>query len=121
MKDQDTCDRCDLSHRLVRAEWSSGSPHLHYGLIASGDQVMKDATKRDALSLQYGGILCFEMEAAGISNNLACLVVRGMCDYYDSHKNKVWQPFAAASAAAWAKELLRNVAPLQMQGNASSA
>ena len=32
--------------------------------------------------------------------------IRGICDYADSHKNKKWQPYAAATAAAYAKELL---------------
>ncbi len=35
-----------------------------------------------------------------------CLVVRGICNYADSLKNKQWQPFASAAAAAYAKELL---------------
>jgi hypothetical protein len=46
------------------------------------------------------------MEAAGLMNSFPCLVVRGICDYADSHKNKRWQPYAAATAAAYAKELL---------------
>jgi hypothetical protein len=33
-------------------------------------------------------------------------VVRGICDYADSHKNKEWHGYAAAVAAAYAKELL---------------
>ena len=34
------------------------------------------------------------------------VVVRGICDYADSHKNKRWQPYAAGVAAAYAKEVL---------------
>ncbi|KAI9775383.1 MAG: hypothetical protein M1839_001238 [Geoglossum umbratile] len=67
---------------------------------------MKDGTTRDTLSSELGGVLCFEMEAAGLMNNFPCLVIRGICDYADSHKNKKWQPHAAATAAACAKELL---------------
>jgi nucleoside phosphorylase len=37
---------------------------------------------------------------------ISCLVIRGICDYADSHKNKIWQPYAAAAAGAYAKELL---------------
>ena len=48
----------------------------------------------------------FEMEAAGLMNNFPCLVIRGICDYADSHKNDRWQPYAAATAAAYAKNLL---------------
>jgi hypothetical protein len=79
---------------------------VHYGTIASGSQVMKDATTRDMVSLEFGGVLCFEMEAAGLMNDFPCLVIRGICDYADSHKNKKWQPYAASTAAAYAKEVL---------------
>jgi hypothetical protein len=46
------------------------------------------------------------MEAAGLMDELSCLAIRGICDYVDSHKNKRWQLCAAATAAAYAKELL---------------
>ncbi|KAF2403217.1 purine and uridine phosphorylase [Trichodelitschia bisporula] len=75
---------------------------IHYGTIASGNQVVRDATTRDRLSKDFGGVLCFEMEAAGLMNHFPCLVVRSICDYADSHKNKSWQPYAAATAAAYA-------------------
>jgi nucleoside phosphorylase len=67
---------------------------------------MRDGCTRDTLSRELGGILCFEMEAAGLMNNFPCLVIRGICDYADSHKNKNWQTFAAGTAAAYAKEVL---------------
>jgi nucleoside phosphorylase len=66
---------------------------------------MKHGDTRDRLP-QKDGILCFEMEAAGLMDNFPCLVIRGICDYADSHKNKQWQEYAAATAAAYAKELL---------------
>ncbi|RYP21593.1 hypothetical protein DL767_009233 [Monosporascus sp. MG133] len=46
------------------------------------------------------------MEAAGLMNDFPCLVMRGICDYGDSHKNDGWQRYAAAAAAAYAKEFL---------------
>ncbi|KAK6344679.1 hypothetical protein TWF718_006637 [Orbilia javanica] len=81
---------------------------VHYGTIASGNRVIKDAKTRDELSasLDPDGVLCFEMEAAGLMNTLECLVIRGICDYADSHKNKNWQPYAARMAAAYARELI---------------
>jgi nucleoside phosphorylase len=100
-----TCESCDLSQLVDRVPRESDIPHVHYGLIASGNQVIKDALTRS----KYGkdlGVLCFEMEAAGLMNHFKCLVIRGICDYSDSHKNKKWQPYAAATAAAYAKELL---------------
>jgi nucleoside phosphorylase len=39
-------------------------------------------------------------------DSFRCLVIRGISDYADSHKNKMWYPYAAATAAAYAKELL---------------
>jgi len=72
---------------------------------------MKDAKRRDEISNDMGeSVLCFETEAAGLMNDFPCLVIRGICDYSDSHKNKEWQRYAAAIAAAEAKELLRHVA-----------
>jgi nucleoside phosphorylase len=79
---------------------------VHFGTIASGNQVMRDAATRDRISSELGGVLCFEMEAAGFMNSFPCLVIRGICDYADSHKNKKWQAYAAGTAAACAKEVL---------------
>jgi len=83
-------------------------PIVHYGIIASADQLMKDAVDRDKISQQHD-ILCFEMEAAGLSNDFPCVVIRGICDYSDSHKNDEWQGYAAATAASYAKELLQTI------------
>ncbi|KAH6681171.1 hypothetical protein F5X68DRAFT_243307 [Plectosphaerella plurivora] len=80
-------------------------PVIHYGLIASGNSLVKDANMRDRLADEQD-VLCFEMEAAGLMNHFPCLVIRGICDYCDSHKNKDWQGFAAMMAAAYAKDLL---------------
>lgn len=84
---------------------SADDPAVHFGLIASGDQLMKDAVVRDAL-VEKEEVLCFEMEAAGLMARFPCLVIRGICDYSDTHKNDKWQGYAAATAAAYARELL---------------
>lgn len=93
--------------RLPRPQ---NDPIVHYGLVASGNQVMKHAPTRDKLAKEFG-ILCFEMEASGLMDNFPCLVIRGICDYADSHKSKQWQKYAAATAAAYAKELLCLIHP----------
>ncbi|KAI8259513.1 pfs domain-containing protein [Colletotrichum sp. SAR11_239] len=91
---------------VERSERDVGlAPVVHYGLIASANQVMKDAQKRDALAKEKN-VLCFEMEAAGLMNQFPCLVIRGICDYSDSHKNKQWQGYAAMAAASFAKSLV---------------
>ncbi|KAL2787018.1 nucleoside phosphorylase domain-containing protein [Aspergillus keveii] len=84
---------------------------VHYGTIASGNSVIKDGLTRERLDVKLGGVLCFEMEAAGLMNSFPCLVIRGICDYADSHKNKHWQPYASATAAAYAKEILSVIPP----------
>lgn len=100
-----TCEQCSRA-RVVERRQRNQEIVVHYGTIASGNQVMRDATERDKVSSQLGGILCFEMEAAGLMNSFPCLVIRGICDYADSHKNKRWQAYAAGAAAAYAKEVL---------------
>ena len=91
-------------------------PVVHYGIIASADQLMKDATTRDKISQQHG-VVCFEMEAAGLSNDFPCVVIRGICDYSDSHKNDEWQGYAAATAASYAKELLQTIPSSEVAGS----
>jgi nucleoside phosphorylase len=93
--------------RPERAE-EDDNPAIHYGLIASANQVMKDALIRDKLATEKS-VLRFEMEAAGLMNHFPCLIIRGICDYSDSHKNKAWQGYAAMAAAAFAKDLLSRV------------
>jgi nucleoside phosphorylase len=87
---------------------------IHYGLIASGNQLMKDALIRDNLAVEKN-VLCFEMEAAGLMNRFPCLVIRGICDYADSHKNKDWQGYAAMAAAAYVNALLRRIVPQRVE------
>jgi hypothetical protein len=87
---------------------------VHYGTIASGNQMMRSASERDKTSAKLGGVLCFDMEAAGLMDSFPCLVVRGTCDYADSHKNKRWQAYAAGTAAAYAKEVLLVLPPAEV-------
>ena len=61
-----------------------------------------------ATSLEYS---VWEMEAAGLMNHFPCLVIRGVCDYADSHKNDAWYPYVAMTAAAYAKEFLYYASP----------
>jgi nucleoside phosphorylase len=85
-------------------------PVVHYGLIASGDVVIKNPILRDELRDKHN-IICFEMEAAGLMNTLPVAIIRGISDYGDSHKNDKWQHYAAATAAAYAKGLLKVIRP----------
>ncbi|EAW09016.1 Pfs domain protein [Aspergillus clavatus NRRL 1] len=102
------CKTCDARWEVNRSQRLSTHPKIHYGLIASGNKVVRDAGMRDSLAKEYN-VFCFEMEAAGVLLTFPCLVIRGICDYADSHKNKKWQEYAAAAAAAYAKLLLSRV------------
>lgn len=101
----ETCDGCDITRTVKRRPRITSDPCIHYGNIASGNEVIKNSYFRDRIA-QEQGVICFEMEAAGLMDSFPCLVIRGICDYADTHKNKQWQSYAAATAAAYAKELL---------------
>ncbi|KAK1992135.1 hypothetical protein LX36DRAFT_315853 [Colletotrichum falcatum] len=108
----ETCQHCDPAELVYRDARPDTNPRIHYGTIASANQVMKHGLTRDRLAREHD-ILCFEMEAAGLMDHFPCLVIRGICDYSDSHKAKQWQEYAAATAAAYAKELLSVIPPVQ--------
>ncbi|KAF7533969.1 hypothetical protein G7Z17_g13438 [Cylindrodendrum hubeiense] len=103
-----SCDECacDPEQRIERQinEGDESFVVVHRGTIASGELVVKSAALRDRLAQQHG-LLCFEMEAAGALADFPCLVIRGISDYCDSHKNDQWHGYAAAAAAAYARQL----------------
>lgn len=103
-----SCKRlgCDETHLQDRST-ESWPPlcQIHFGIFASGDTVMKSGEDRDHLSKQYG-VIGFEMEGAGVWETLPSLVIKGVCDYADSHKSKSWQRHAACTAGAATKYLL---------------
>jgi nucleoside phosphorylase len=110
--DGEMCAQCSKEN-IIERKSRDREIMIHYGTIASGNQVVKNGLKRDRLSSELGEILCFEMEAAGLMNDFPCLVIRGICDYADSHKHKGWQGYAAATAAAYAKEVLSVIPPVE--------
>ncbi|KAF7508034.1 hypothetical protein GJ744_009616 [Endocarpon pusillum] len=107
------CDKCDGQQTISRPARSDSEPRIHYGTIGSANLVVKDSVVRDELKRDMK-ILCVEMEAGGLMNDFPCLVIRGICDYADSHKNKRWQPYAAAVASAYMKELLMAIPAAQV-------
>lgn len=66
---------------------------------------MKDVAVRDKFAMEWD-VVCFEIEAAGQMYHFPCLIIRGICDCADSHKNKDWEGFAVIMAATYAKDLL---------------
>ncbi|KAH6877111.1 ankyrin repeat-containing domain protein, partial [Thelonectria olida] len=116
----DDCSICDATQLEKRLTRESDDPAVHYGLIASGNSVMRSAQRRDELRDAWG-VLCFEMEAAGLMDEFPCVVIRGICDYSDNHKHKIWQPYSAVAAAAYAKDLLRVIQPREVEGMETAA
>ncbi|KAK8229363.1 hypothetical protein HDK90DRAFT_356194 [Phyllosticta capitalensis] len=110
------CSECESIGEVLRHDRESKDPEFHYGIIASGATLCKDANLRDRIKAQMPDCICIEMEAAGLMNSFPCLVIRGISDYSDSHKNDIWQPYAAATAAAYGKELLGVVQPQAVAG-----
>ncbi|KAH8194444.1 hypothetical protein TruAng_011388 [Truncatella angustata] len=108
---QATCEQCDEAQIVGRLPRGHDAPEVHYGLIASGDRVMRSAVQRGIWTQNIGDILCFEMEAAGLMTEFPYVVIRGISDYADSHKNDAWQYYAGAAAAACTKELLSYLDP----------
>ncbi|KAL2782391.1 hypothetical protein BJX66DRAFT_345881, partial [Aspergillus keveii] len=97
---------CDLAQVCrCRPSTEHNSPRVHIGLVASADTVMKSGEHRDRL-VQSESVIGFEMEGAGVWDNISCIIIKGVCDYADSHKNKAWQSYAAATGAAAAKAFL---------------
>lgn len=108
-----TCKPSEIIERPHRNAEDQGAIVFHQGRIATGNSVIQDGTERDEISARCGGALCVEMEAAGVSVNGPCLVIRGISDYADSHKSDLWRVHAAGKAAAFARELLCRVQPAQ--------
>lgn len=93
------------SRSAVQQNLDAVKPLIHFGLMASGDTVMKSGEERDRIAAEED-VIAFEMEGAGVWDNFPCIVIKGVCDYADSHKNKKWQSYAALTGAACMKSLL---------------
>jgi len=109
-----TCELCDPAQEVTRNARDDSEPRILFGTIASGSQAINHAETRERLQRDLG-VLCFETEAAGLMSDFPCLVIRGICNYSDSHKNGRWEKYAAASAATFAKELLQYVSAEQIR------
>ncbi|EPS37521.1 hypothetical protein H072_8807 [Dactylellina haptotyla CBS 200.50] len=113
--DSKVCPYCDRTKVRTR---SPRDMRIHHSLILSGNQVVKDPAIRDALniSIARGKALCMETEAAGLLDNFPCIIIRGICNYNDSHEYKCWEEHAAAIVAASAKELLLYIQSSDVEG-----
>lgn len=108
--ESDCCIDCEphpsnVVMRHARTE-QKNNPVIHYGRIASGNRVIRDALFRDKLSKQEN-VLCFEAGAAGVMSDFPCLAICGISDYSDTHRPLGWDRYAAVAAAAYARDLIQ--------------
>lgn len=106
--DQDQQVRCREISDTIRTS-------IYIGPVASADTVMKSGQHRDQI-VNRERVVGFEMEGAGVWNNIPCIIIKGICDYADSHKSKVWQAYAAATGASVAKAFLEYWMPANYKG-----
>lgn len=66
---------------------------------------MKSAQRRNEL-VKLHNALAIEMEGPGVWSSVPTMVVKGVVDYADSHKNKVWRLYSAARAALCTKTII---------------
>ncbi|KAK6343049.1 hypothetical protein TWF718_008426 [Orbilia javanica] len=123
--------KSEASYRTARTSQSQSSssssqvgvgdtPKIHFGLIASGNQVIKSASYRDSLNEKLGNqVFCVEMEAAGLVDDFPCLVIRGISDHADGNKGDDWHEYAAMVAAVYAKDFLGYTRAVDVQRETS--
>lgn len=113
-KDLETCNKdcdalgCDTEYLITRTRTFGIKPRIHFGRFGSANMVLKSGLRRDSIS-KDGEIVGFEMEGSGVWEALPTIIIKSVCDYADSHKNKLWQEYAAATAAAGLKAVLEKL------------
>ena len=68
----EVCSNQELLVTTAEQGEEEDNPAIHYTPIASGNQLIKDAYIWDKLAAEKG-VLCFEIEAAGLMNHLNAL------------------------------------------------
>jgi len=76
--------------------------------------LIKNHRRRDEPRDKYD-LIGLEIEAAGVMNTLPTGVIGGVCDYGDGQKNRIWQLYATAVAAVYARDILYTINPKEVQ------
>ena len=106
-------DKDDVVPHPTDPQRRVGQPRIHGGAIGTADILLKDPSIRDRLRDDHG-VRAVEMEGSGMQTaawlaNRQFIVVRGACDYADTHKNDDWQHYAALTAASVARCLIERM------------
>ncbi|KAH6962020.1 hypothetical protein BKA56DRAFT_560745 [Ilyonectria sp. MPI-CAGE-AT-0026] len=117
---KEPCEQVGCSGKLVkrvRLETAEGcpNPYIHFGLIASGDYLIRNREFRDKIAARQD-VIAFEMGSASIWDTFPSIAIRGACDYADGHNGKRLQNYAAATAAACTKAVLSQLLPFSPRG-----
>ncbi|KAH6962306.1 hypothetical protein BKA56DRAFT_622860 [Ilyonectria sp. MPI-CAGE-AT-0026] len=99
---------CDIK-RVRPEDEKPPKPKVHIGTIASADVVMR-AAGVFAAEFAAKNVLGVDMEGGGTSRATdcdGCIVIKGAVDYADTHKNKDFRHYAAATAASVVKASLQ--------------
>jgi hypothetical protein len=67
------CSECDTNFLAPRPPWNG------FGIVASGNKVIKDSLEKLGIVAAHPGVLSVEMEAAGLMNVFGCATVRRNC------------------------------------------
>ncbi|KAM0189337.1 hypothetical protein ACHAPI_010103 [Fusarium lateritium] len=102
---EEGCNHCDHGKIQFRQPREGQDPIVHHGVIASSPRLMGHGATRDKFANDHG-ILCFDTEAPELRDAAHYLIIRGICDYADSHRSEIWHAYAAAASAAYAKEVI---------------
>ncbi|KAH7129267.1 nucleoside phosphorylase domain-containing protein [Dactylonectria macrodidyma] len=112
---EDRLYRTDYKHKGGVTCAGCGTDGLKERLPRTTQRAFNNAKERDQLAPDPElNVLCFEKEAAGLMNNFPGLVIRGICDYADSHNNDDWHKFAVLAAAAYVRQLLHVLEPTKV-------
>ncbi|PGG95723.1 hypothetical protein GX51_08146 [Blastomyces parvus] len=108
-----TCDGCPTEWEVTRNVREDDVPRVHYGIIASVGVDPYHGEAREKLRRDTAA-LCVMRENFGLVPDFPRIVICGICDYSDSHKNLQWERYAALAATSCAKELLRYLSPYKV-------
>ncbi|BCS30509.1 uncharacterized protein APUU_80812A [Aspergillus puulaauensis] len=108
------CVSCDPNKIIGREERKDSHPAVHLGTIASSDDPVADPGVRRLLEMKFGA-KAIQVGAAGLGDEFPTLIICGIKDYADSHRNEHWDRYASAAAAAYARELLLPLGPLHQE------
>jgi len=102
-----SCEKlgCQIARTRTGNDAQPPRPTIHVGTMASSDMVMRAVPRYEAAFREHN-VVGIDMEGGGVSHVTDCIVVKGAVDYGDSHKNKRFGDYAAATAAIATKGIL---------------